>query len=287
MNRSGIKRPPLLRVAALTFVLAGGVGHGARAQTAAPTPTPLPSAVLDATACPAAVLRVLPLDTPGSNVAQNVAVTFQAFAESAGRLSGIVTVFSKDTRFDVPFNNAVAVAALASGLPDQVPIVIHFPSAIEVDGAYLSAIAGADGGACGFGNIARAQVNFAELTASDTLVRERARPVVPIAAVNAAPDPVACKAPDEEPAMTVAVMPELPQVAKMRGDTGRVVVDVALAADGRVLDTWIWSSSGAPLLDDAALKAPPKGRFTAERFRCKPVFGVYPFATDFKASPLQ
>lgn len=53
----------------------------------------------------------------------------------------------------------------------------------------------------------------------------------------------------------IQVKPTYPQAAIKAGIHGQVVVAITVGSDGRLLASWVRSSSGSTLLDDAALEA--------------------------------
>lgn len=65
--------------------------------------------------------------------------------------------------------------------------------------------------------------------------------------------------------------PEYPLAARQRNEQGRVLLLVQLDAEGRVLDAQLRLSSGSPLLDQAALDAVRRWRFSPARSRGVPV----------------
>ena len=55
--------------------------------------------------------------------------------------------------------------------------------------------------------------------------------------------------------------PTYPEIARRRGEEGRVVLRVSVSADGMPLDVEVMGSSGHPSLDAAALSAVRQWRF--------------------------
>ncbi len=66
---------------------------------------------------------------------------------------------------------------------------------------------------------------------------------------------------DSEPVLEDAPPPKYPRLARVRGWEGVVEVRITVAADGRVTDVQIETSSGHTLLDDSALEAVRQWRF--------------------------
>jgi TonB family protein len=270
-----------LRAAATVFVCGAAalaVGRSATAQSA--------KSQTNDPACPAGVLSFVALEPASATGARTYAVAFETFAAAAGRLSGTVSLYSGAQRYDVPFKGVIAVPALASEVGKAVPITIRFNRDVAVEAAYLSAIDGPNAGPCGLGNIYMSKPGSGQndLFPLNRDLRERAQNVQPIDAPPPASDPRPCDKPDVPASTTFAATPRYPDLAGQRGDSGIAEITVALAADGRVLAAWLYKSSGWPLLDAAGLAAASVSRFSAGTFRCKPVFGIYKFVTDFEHS---
>lgn len=81
--------------------------------------------------------------------------------------------------------------------------------------------------------------------------------------VRAAPQ--AMGEPDLRPAATDAPRPPYPRAARQRGLQGVVMVRVAVSADGLPTEVFIKESSGHPMLDDAAVEAVRRWRFSPAR----------------------
>lgn len=81
--------------------------------------------------------------------------------------------------------------------------------------------------------------------------------------VHAAPQ--AMGEPDLRPAATDAPRPPYPRAARQRGLQGVVMVRVAVSADGLPTEVFIKESSGHPMLDEAAVEAVRRWRFSPAR----------------------
>lgn len=64
--------------------------------------------------------------------------------------------------------------------------------------------------------------------------------------------------------------------------TGTAAVVVAVERDGSVVDTWLWESSGTPILDQAAMDQARKSTFTPGRAFCRNVPGYFLMRSEFK-----
>lgn len=90
----------------------------------------------------------------------------------------------------------------------------------------------------------------------------------PTSATTAGPvhaTPQAMGEPDLRPAATDAPRPPYPRAARQRGLQGVVMVRVAVSADGLPTEVFIKESSGHPMLDDAAVEAVRRWRFSPAR----------------------
>lgn len=63
---------------------------------------------------------------------------------------------------------------------------------------------------------------------------------------------------------------------------GTAAVVVAVERDGSVVDTWLWESSGTPLLDEAAMNQARASTFTPGRAFCRNVPGYFLMRSEFK-----
>jgi len=79
------------------------------------------------------------------------------------------------------------------------------------------------------------------------------------------------------------MQPQYPAIARSMGETGTVLVRVALNADGSVAGASLYKSSGFTSLDQSALLAAQATRYSPEIFRCEPITGAYIFRADFVA----
>jgi TonB family protein len=276
-------------VAVLGMMLFGGMRTAVAQPVSSPAPSPAATQT-PALICPAAVLRIFLVDA-GTATGWTYAIEFESFADVPGTLSGTVSLFAGNHRYDVPFTDAIAVPAVSKAVQDAVPIVVRFRTDVGVEAAYLSAIAGPNPGPCGFGDIAQLHRRLSDPDADmkgqvlqvDAAAVERARRIAPVAAPEPIFDPVSCAEPDALTKATYAAKPAYPDIAGIRGDEGEVVVAVQLTDRGERTAAWIWQASGSRLLDEAGFAAAIRSTFKAGTFRCKPVFDVYFFGAWFRS----
>jgi TonB family protein len=75
---------------------------------------------------------------------------------------------------------------------------------------------------------------------------------------------------DSYPVVTKSAEPEYPEAAKKRGFRGTVIVMIVIDEAGRVEEAWV-SESDDPILDDAAIAAAYRFRFTPAKSKGVPV----------------
>ena len=106
------------------------------------------------------------------------------------------------------------------------------------------------------------------------------------AVASAAPFPVlTCDKPFVTATVTDAVQPEFPRIVESEGFSGSAISEIAVAIDpsGKLVDAWVWAKSGYPALDDAALKAARRSKYSGAISYCRPVHATYLFRADFLA----
>ncbi|HKU66409.1 MAG TPA: TonB family protein [Candidatus Baltobacteraceae bacterium] len=74
---------------------------------------------------------------------------------------------------------------------------------------------------------------------------------------------------------------EVPHIAADQGATGTAQVKIRLTAAGELAASEMFSSSGNPWLDNAALLSARMTRYTAEVANCERVGGTYLYEVDF------
>ncbi|HVR46675.1 MAG TPA: energy transducer TonB [Candidatus Binatia bacterium] len=105
------------------------------------------------------------------------------------------------------------------------------------------------------------------------------------AVVGVAPfPPPSCVQPFISATVTDAVQPDFPAILVDQGLSGVAISIIAIALDehGKLVDAWVWASSGCPPMDDAALKAARRSKYTGATSYCLPVSATYLFRADFE-----
>ncbi len=74
-----------------------------------------------------------------------------------------------------------------------------------------------------------------------------------------------------KPKLIKPVKPKYPEMARKAGIEGKVILMIIVGIDGSVTDARILKSSGNPLLDEAAIAAARKTRWSPAKQRDKPV----------------
>ena len=118
--------------------------------------------------------------------------------------------------------------------------------------------------------------------------KEEARPepepqteAAPQAPQPPAPAPKQAKI-DAPPAPKRTIKPDYPRGSRQRGEEGEVTLAIEVGADGLVKSASVVSSCGFPDLEEAALKAVRKARFTPARSGSKAVASTARLTIAFK-----
>lgn len=94
-----------------------------------------------------------------------------------------------------------------------------------------------------------------------------------------------CRTPNASAAVSSPWTPDMPQIAAAQDISGVTKVRVDLDAQGNLVGSSVFKSSGNYWLDSAALVAARRSGYTAELRDCTPVAGSY--AVDFEFQPDQ
>ncbi|MEO0093128.1 MAG: energy transducer TonB [candidate division WOR-3 bacterium] len=89
---------------------------------------------------------------------------------------------------------------------------------------------------------------------------------------------------EEKPILQYLPTPVYPEPARLLAMEGKVVVEVLVEIDGKVIDSRIVKSSGYPLLDQAAIESAQKAIFTPAKQRDKLVRVWIAIPFEFKLS---
>jgi Gram-negative bacterial TonB protein C-terminal len=110
-------------------------------------------------------------------------------------------------------------------------------------------------------------------------------PRVMNASPASAPGPVDCAEPFKSAMVTAPVMPSIPEIARESGfDRSATLIEVAIGADGSLKDAWVYSTSGIPMLDEAALRSARLSQYAAGRSFCAAAPGNYIFRAEFNGN---
>jgi hypothetical protein len=237
--------------------------------------TPSASAPPPDSFCAARVIFIAALD--GTREASSYAVLFQAAGSEPGLLSGTVTFYAGESRYDVPFADLKVYPQV--DLAKVTPLVVHFSSPVSISAVYLSAIAGPDGGPCA---LTTATQRAPEI---DDAFTARARKVAAVDAPAPVRDPAPCAEPYVQANITRFAVPDTaPDTSQTGGFGDEIHVMVHLAADGSVMDATSVSPAKAWGLQQFAVKLARSSHYTPEIMRCKPVEGYYEFVEVIGAS---
>ena len=91
----------------------------------------------------------------------------------------------------------------------------------------------------------------------------------------------ACTTPATDPAIAQLAAADVPTIAREQGASGTTVVELVLAANGKIVSRKIAKSSGNFWLDRAALESAGNSRYLAERQDCAGIGGRYLLTIDF------
>jgi len=93
----------------------------------------------------------------------------------------------------------------------------------------------------------------------------------------------ACPEPNRDAAVTKAEEPEYPQSAKPLGlGPVSVQIEVTVDASGNLVGARVYKSSGNQAIDEAALHAASRSRYSPKVINCQAVTGDYLFRSDFE-----
>ena len=110
-------------------------------------------------------------------------------------------------------------------------------------------------------------------------VETAAEPHQPPAPDSAAPRQAKLMAP---PRPRTSIRPDYPKGARQRGEHGEVVLEISVSADGAVSGVTVVSSSGFSELDDAAVRATRRARFTPAKADGRPVSSTARLTLSFQ-----
>jgi len=185
---------------------------------------------------------------------------------------------------------------VTSVVAESAELSVTFPQAVGIRHAWI-ATAATQGGTNwdALGKVACDPPDFAPPSSPNTATPQRTpladdpSPAPPPPAAAAAPTfapfpPAICPHPFVHAKVTDAVQPVFPVIMQDSGvnQSATSLVYVAVNPVGKLVDAWIFASSGYPALDQAALTAARRSEYAPATSYCRPVSGLYLFAADFK-----
>jgi hypothetical protein len=177
------------------------------------------------------------------------------------------------------------------------PMTVFFPQAVAIQRAWIvqaqtsgETLLGWDEKgmfACGVPDFGVHAVNRNETVKRTPTAADPTPPPAPLAveAVSTpAPLSINCPNPFVAAKVTRATQPDFPASVKAAGFSQVAITEVAIAVgpDSKLIDAWVWSSSGWEALDAAALMAARRSQYAAPISYCQPVGGTYLFRAEFQ-----
>ena len=243
----------------------------ALAQT--PSSTPVSTAP-----CRIGVGPMTRLDQPG-DASTKYAVDLFDLGEASRSVSGTLSLFSDDHRYDVPFQHAMATRAEKAGLNENGSIVVSFRSAIYLRGVSLSSVNGDDGRPC----VPATVYVFRPGTGKPALNTDASNPakvdlmsgnnVSVVKAGEGTKLRYGCDQPFVDAIITPAML-DTPQVVRERGIQGSVDMAVLVSATGNPDAIRILASAHTEL-NDVALQSVRQSHYEPAIFACQPAPARY------------
>lgn len=208
--------------------------------------------------------------------------------EEAGKATGTIILYAGKSRYRIPFVDAIAADIRNSRIPPT-PIVVRI-GPTRVDSGFVGSL---DGGDCQIKNpfVRSPLQTFVQRygagplgiypdwtkTMEDLLLRAAETPPLPTPEAESVDAPE-CARP------YVGAYTKLAATVSSPENTfgGSVVVNVAIADDGKLLGVRIDKSSSRKAYDRAALGATARSKFAPQIYRCNPVRGNYLFIVTFR-----
>jgi TonB family protein len=267
--------------------------------------------------CPArAYVQPVGVDIPANQGTPSASMySVVLSAPSSRSVSGTLSIHADDAWYSVAFSN-VELSAYSEQWQDAYVtftrpaflsnvLYVQFPAPVVVRSAFVSQARAQD--ELVYGWDAKGQVTCAgekDLSVistdrngqySDRSNRADLKWLNPVPADNASPGPgirltpaltsapgsTDCATPFADAVVSHAVSPAFPYVA--RGLSSETFVEVAIAADGKLDEAWVWAPSGNKWLDQAALEAANQSKYLPARAFCENVPGTYIFRAVFRS----
>ncbi len=255
--------------------------------------------------CPAFVVQTQLLDVrPGGKY---TLFAYRLQAASARAVSGAVAVKTSTGWFTLPFSDvklterdeqwqspttvfkrrAFVSAPLYARMPEDVSVVGQFVEEAEASGDSV------------FGWDAKGRVQCAVPTgfithksfpkdglSQQNPIDEPGPPVagtaIATASITTAPGDESCPIPFADATVTMPMQPQYPRDLQVDGVTGTTYAAVAINADGKPDDVWVWGTSAYGPIDRETLRAARLSRYRSETSFCAPAPGIYLFRADYR-----
>jgi hypothetical protein len=224
-------------------------------------------------ACPAAVSTVSAMngDSAGATL---YAVEFETYTTKPAFVSGTVTLFAGDDRYDIAVQYALAMPLADS--KHHRALFVRFPSPVKVTGGYLSAISGDIMKACPPERLARIEAPKPD-EAKAIVARQTVDAPPPIAEAH-----FACDVPFASARTTKLEPMVIPSeiVFAGTGDDGNVLL-LRISAKGALMGMTVARQSRFGSFDHAAEVVAKTSTFAPAIFHCEPVEGYYALVTMY------
>jgi hypothetical protein len=252
--------------------------------------------------CPASIVQMTPFQAPYAGLR-----SFSLLAESERTVSGTITIHTDKGWYAAPFTNVKISPDLAHykdaliqydrTLYHSKVLYLRLPPGEKTKEFWVSEAMSTE--ETTFGWDARGRVLCPDPAYGDSEVEPapkrapRVNDTQDFTQLPGSSDDVAVAVPAEEPAgyascakpfssarVKHAVSPEWPQGIEITRNAS-TFVEIAISAEGKVVDAWIYQPSGLPELDFAALKAARLSEYQGGVSLCKPAPGTYIFTATF------
>jgi TonB family protein len=248
--------------------------------------TPLAIAVPPAAAAktaPARIKQFCPLHVIvyRAKGAANVYVFALRADGEGGQTSGILSVYSGNDRYDVPYANRQALGTTDVLVAQENRFAVKFPPNVAIDAAYVARMMIPEPFDCPLGFVwprdAEGSAGVQEI-ASDVL-RE---PAVPAPAPVTEPSPT-CAEPERRLQTHEIKSPEIRDFVHENGITGEVQFKVMVLPDGSAGGAEVTKSSGSAVVDQAVKLAALQSTFDPELWHCRPIISRFLYTIQYGA----
>ena len=257
-------------------------------------------AALEQDACPF-VQGVKALDRPADKSLQTFAFLLQSFHAGVADVSGTLTLYAENRRYDVAFDDATAARQGATPWERRVPIVVHFSKPTWVLGAYVSRLKRPEAVSCEptviFASDDTPEARAAALSLDREMPANNRREFeasVALAPTHDAGEGLHTAFQCDHPFASARLLraPELstPEIVAEMGLSRRVYVNVLIASDGSLDDVRVLNppvnegkseAISNAVMNSAALTEVKASRYAPAHFDCRPASAEYVFIVDF------